>query len=124
MKRKTIKRSGQLFFPIDIDDIQSEVEISSESIHDHETPSRICSNDSVSNVIPDHDYHKCWATPTYSYSDYTTQTVDLSTASFSPQTADIEISVDDKSFQTSFELSSVGIQVGTFDGNNGGFSMI
>ena len=51
MKRKTIKRTGQLFFPIDINDIQSEVEISSES--NHETPSLICANDTVSNVIPD-----------------------------------------------------------------------
>ena len=61
MKRKTIKRTGQLFFPIDINDIQSEVEISSES--NHETPSLICANDTVSNVIPDHDYHTFWATP-------------------------------------------------------------
>ena len=93
MKRKTIKWTGQLFFPIDISDIQSEVEISSES--NYETPSLICANDSVSNVIPDHHYHKLWATSDSVCSDSTTQTVDLSTSSFSTQTTDIEISVDD-----------------------------
>ena len=30
-KRKTIKRTGRLLFPIDINDVQSEVDISSES---------------------------------------------------------------------------------------------
>jgi imidazoleglycerol phosphate dehydratase HisB len=30
-KRKTIKRTGRLHFPIDINDVQSEVDISSES---------------------------------------------------------------------------------------------
>ena len=122
MKRKTIKRTGQLFFPIDINDIQSEVEISSES--NHETPSLICANDTVSNVIPDHDYHTFWATPNSASSDFTTQTVDLSTSSFSTQTTDIEISVDDKSFQTTFDSRSVGVQVDTFSCNTTNLSGI
>jgi hypothetical protein len=69
-------------------------------------------------VIPDHDYHTFWATPNSASSDFTTQTVDLSTSSFSTQTTDIEISVDDKSFQTTFDSRSVGVQVDTFSSNS------
>ena len=48
----------------------------------------------------------------------TDQIVDLSTSSFLTPTTDIEISIDDKSFQTTFDSISVGVHVDTLSNNN------
>lgn len=60
-KRKTIQRSGNLLFPLDLNDIQHEIVVSddseSESTGNSDMPL-------YSGSTPDHTYHKFWVTPT------------------------------------------------------------
>lgn len=109
-KRKTIQRSGNLLFPLDLNDIQHEIVVSddseSESTGNSDMPL-------YSGSTPDHTYHKFWVTPTNLIVDNASSCTDNSSQTVC-DTKNTSVQTDTTSVYSSI---STGVQVDTFEGH-------
>lgn len=109
-KRKTIQRSGNLLFPLDLNDIQHEIVVSddseSESTGNSDMPL-------YSGSTPDHTYHKFWVTPTNLIGDNASSCTDNSSQTVC-DTKNTSVQTDTTSVYSSI---STGVQVDTFEGH-------
>ncbi|CAG2203912.1 unnamed protein product [Mytilus edulis] len=94
VKKKTFAKSGKVLFPIDINDVQHEVVIESESActrnveHLTNTVRKNCE------VTPiDHDYHMYWIGPVDNYKESSSQTCNENTDNFSQTIPDTSCTV-------------------------------
>ncbi|XP_062596240.1 uncharacterized protein LOC134257661 [Saccostrea cucullata] len=111
-KRKILQKSGKFSFPLDLKDVQNEIEISDDQ--NSENTSNVLVEFPVSpGTTPDHTYYKFWVTPTK---------FNLDSANFCTDTSSQAVcETGNTSVQTETVISSTSystvVQVDTFEGH-------
>ena len=111
-KKKSLTKSRKVLFPADINDVQSEVEISEIVTPDEQI---LIDSDSDTCIPLDHDYHKFWVTPHVSakFTATSSQTqIPDQKEKFSQTSAHTLC----RSVQTENNCCSASVQVDTYDG--------